>query len=199
MQVYLSWAFLFGARILHEVWSDLVGGWPTPLKNINQMGWLFPIYANQQPEIDVHVLPSNTVNSANITEKNRYTLVIEHVNGKSSIYRWCSHSNPICIGCSIAISFISIQISNKSDFYLHTKTSHRYGKPNMYRSLSQPETAVVFPYHCVSLPESNCDFQVSCFDPCPVQTSCSFGLPLFTGQRSCDDLRSNRVRWCLDA
>ena len=137
--------------------------------------------------------------------KNRYTLVIEHVNGKSSIYKWCSHSNPIYIGCSIAISLISIQISNKSDFHLHTKTSPRYGKPNMYRSLSQPETAVVFPYHCVSLPESNCDFQVCCFDPCPVQTSCSFGLPLLTGQRSCDDLRSNRstrkekVRWCLDA
>ena len=23
---------------------DLVGGWPTPLKNISQLGWLFPIY-----------------------------------------------------------------------------------------------------------------------------------------------------------
>ena len=34
----------------------MVGGWPTPLKNINQLGWLFPIYGkmenvpNHQPE-----------------------------------------------------------------------------------------------------------------------------------------------------
>jgi hypothetical protein len=26
----------------------LVGGWPTPLKNISQLGWLFPIYGKIQ-------------------------------------------------------------------------------------------------------------------------------------------------------
>jgi hypothetical protein len=35
----------------------LIGGWPTPLKNMSQMGWLFPIYGkiknvpNHQPGI----------------------------------------------------------------------------------------------------------------------------------------------------
>ena len=42
------------------VWStavlQLVGGWATPLKNISQLGWLFPIYGkiknvpNHQPD-----------------------------------------------------------------------------------------------------------------------------------------------------
>ena len=28
---------------------DLVGGWATPLKNISQLGWLFPIYGKIKP------------------------------------------------------------------------------------------------------------------------------------------------------
>ena len=41
----------------------LVGGWATPLKNISQLGWLFPIYGkiknvpNHQPEIPMIVPP----------------------------------------------------------------------------------------------------------------------------------------------
>ena len=37
----------------------MVGGWATPLKNISQLGWLFPIYGkikhvpNHQPEADM--------------------------------------------------------------------------------------------------------------------------------------------------
>ena len=41
----------------------LVGGIPTPLKNINQLGWLFPIYGkiknvpNHQPSINLQIHP----------------------------------------------------------------------------------------------------------------------------------------------
>jgi hypothetical protein len=30
-----------------QVWH-LVGGWATPLKNISQLGWIFPIYGKIQ-------------------------------------------------------------------------------------------------------------------------------------------------------
>ena len=34
----------------------LVGGWPTHLKNISQLGWLFPIYGKKMFQIDVRCL-----------------------------------------------------------------------------------------------------------------------------------------------
>ena len=40
------WMFRFPC-IYSEYWENLVGGWATPLKNISQMGLLFPIYGKK--------------------------------------------------------------------------------------------------------------------------------------------------------
>ena len=54
-----------GCRLWRSQKRNLVGGWATPLKNISQLGWLFPIYGkiknvpNHQPDHDY----SNSISS----------------------------------------------------------------------------------------------------------------------------------------
>ena len=81
----------------------LVGGWATPLKNISQLGWLFPIYGkiknvpNHQPESNMKH-PLNGPNGMwNFPTKNlpwfRWTGVFDIEGGmgwmKFSRLRWC--------------------------------------------------------------------------------------------------------------
>ena len=55
--IWLRWNWSLHDAAVHYTSPHLVGGWATPLKNISQLGWLFPIYGqikhvpNHQPVI----------------------------------------------------------------------------------------------------------------------------------------------------
>ena len=87
---FTTWAAYH--RESNKVWNRktlLVGGWPTPLKNISQLGWLFPMYGKKKcskPTISLDHYENNQMDNF------YYSISYDNAHGRLTRFQLCNIS-----------------------------------------------------------------------------------------------------------
>ena len=144
---------------------DMVGGWPTPLKNMSQLGWLFPVYgkikknaANHQPVMDFST-PKTSWKPLETTVFTQILItVFSKLNQQNASNHWSSLARDepelkLVIGLRTMLSFVEQQTKGDSPpwtltgdihpWFLHAKTNslwNHYGVVDFIAQCQQQST-----------------------------------------------------------